>query len=76
MKIEFKKSEPQANLDVVTINEVIIGEFFADVINQSFLFVPVKGDRILLSRITYDEACKLLRDELSQLYAHRCAMAA
>lgn len=76
MKIEFKKSEPHAKLDVVTINETVVGEFIADENNQSFLFVPVKGDRILLSRISYDEACKLLRDELSQLYAHRCAMAA
>lgn len=76
MKIEFKKSEPHSNLDVVTINEVTIGELLTDVINQSFLFVPAKGDRILLSRITYEEACKLLSDELSQLYAHRCAMAA
>lgn len=76
MKIEFKKSEPQANLDVVSINDAIVGEFITDESNQSFLFVPVKGDRILLSRISYDEACKLLREELSQLYAHRCAMAA
>ena len=76
MKIEFKKSEPHANLDVVTINDAIVGEFFTDVSNQSFLFVPAKGDRILLSRVTYEEACKLLCEELSQLYAHRCAMAA
>lgn len=76
MKIEFKKSEPDANLDVVTINDAIIGELITDVSNQSFLFVPAKGDRILLSRISYNEACKLLREELSQLYAHRCAMAA
>lgn len=76
MKIEFKKSEPHSNLDVVTINEAIVGEFIADAATQSFLFVPAKGDRILLSRITYDEACRLLRDELTQLYAHCCAMAA
>lgn len=76
MKIEFKKSEPHSHLDVVTINDAIVGEFIADVHNQSFLFVPAKGDRILLSRVTYDEACKLLGEELSQLYAHRCAMAA
>jgi hypothetical protein len=76
MKIEFKKSELQANLDVVTINDAIVGEFITDVSNQSFLFVPAKGDRILLSRVTYEEACKLLGEELTQLYAHRCAMAA
>lgn len=76
MNIEFKKTEPDVNRDVISINEAIIGELITDLGNQTFLFIPTKGDRILLSKITYDEACKLLRKELSQLYAHRCAMVA
>lgn len=76
MIIEFKKIEPHVNRDVVSINEAIIGELITDLGNQSFLFIPNKGDRILLSKITYDEACKLLRKELLHLYAHRCSMVA
>jgi hypothetical protein len=76
MKIEFKKSESQSSLDLVYINDFLVGEFISDVENASFLFVPSSGDRILLSRIAYDEACRLLSAELSQLYAYRCAKAA
>ncbi|HSI28622.1 MAG TPA: hypothetical protein VK953_05050 [Methylophilus sp.] len=76
MKIEFKKSETQSSLDFVYINDVFSGEFISDEINESFLFVPAEGDRILLSRISYDEACKLLTGELSQMYMYRDAKAA
>lgn len=76
MKIEFKKSEAQSSLDLVYINNVYAGEFISDENNASFLFVPAEGDRILLSRIAYDEACKLLRGELSQMYKYRGALAA
>ncbi len=76
MKIEFKKSESQSSLDLVYINDFLVGEFISDEVNASFLFVPASGDRILLSRIAYDEACRLLSAELSQLYAYRCAKAA
>lgn len=68
MKIEFKKSEMQSDLDLVFINERLQGEFYVDIEKQSFLFVPTCGDRILLSKVNYDEACKLLSGELSQLY--------
>jgi hypothetical protein len=76
MKIEFKKSEAQPSLDFVYINNVFAGEFISDEDNASFLFVPAKGDRILLSRITYEQACKLLTGELSQMYQYRGALAA
>ena len=76
MKIEFKKSETQSGLDFVHINEIFVGEFISDMVNESFLFVPAEGDRILLSRIPYAEACKLLSGELSQLYLYRSAKAA
>jgi hypothetical protein len=76
MKIEFKKSEAQPSLDLVYINNVFAGEFISDEVDASFLFVPDQGDRILLSRITYDQACKLLRGELSQMYKYKGALAA
>ena len=76
MKIKFKKSETQSSLDFVYINNVLAGEFISDEANESFLFVPAEGDRILLSRIAYDEACKLLTGELSQMYLYRDAKAA
>jgi hypothetical protein len=76
MKIEFKKSAAQPSLDFVYINNVFAGEFISDEDNASFLFVPAKGDRILLSRIAYEQACKLLTGELSQMYQYRGALAA
>ncbi|MGQ2965185.1 hypothetical protein [Methylophilus sp.] len=76
MKIEFKRSEAQSSLDFVYINNVFAGEFISDEVNASFLFVPAEGDRILLSRIAYDQACKLLSSELSQMYKYRGALAA
>jgi hypothetical protein len=76
MKIEFKKSAAQPSLDFVYINNVFAGEFISDEDNASFLFVPARGDRILLSRITYEQACKLLTGELSQMYQYRGALAA
>lgn len=76
MKIEFKPSETKSHLDFVYINEVYAGEFISDVVNESFLFVPAEGDRILLSRIAYEEACKILSGELSQMYMYRSAKAA
>lgn len=65
MKIEFRKSEHHSNLDLVFINEVFNGEFHADVAKASFLYVPVRGDRILLSRVPYEEARQLLQGELA-----------
>lgn len=76
MKIEFKKSEMQSGLDFVYINGVLAGQFVSDVANDSYLFTPDEGDRILLSRVAYDEACKLLTAELTQLYIYRGAKAA
>ena len=76
MKIEFKKSEMQSSLDFVYINGVLASEFVSDVENESYLFVPDEGDRILLSRVAYDEACKLLTAELTQFYLYSGAKAA
>jgi hypothetical protein len=76
MKIEFKKSEMQSSLDFVYINGVLAGEFISDVEKESYLFVPDEGDRILLTRVAYDEACKLLTGELTQLFIYRGAKAA
>lgn len=76
MKIQFKKSDTQPGLDLVYINEVLAGEFISDLVNKTYLFKPAKGDRILLSRVAYDEACQLLTDELAQLYPYFCAKAA
>jgi len=76
MKIEFKKSDTQSSLDLVYINEVLAGEFISDLAGETYLFKPAKGDRIFLSRVAYDEACKLLTDELAQLYPYFSAKAA
>ena len=76
MKIQFKKSDTQSSLDLVYINDVLAGEFISDLADETYLFKPSKGDRILLSRVAYDEACKLLTDELAQLYPYFCAKAA
>ncbi len=76
MKIEFKKLEMQSNMDFVYINGVLAGEFVSDIENESYLFVPEDGDRILLSRVAYEEACKLLTGELTQLYLYSGAKAA
>ncbi|HSH86971.1 MAG TPA: hypothetical protein VK958_06935 [Methylophilus sp.] len=76
MKIEFKKSDTQSSLDYVYINGVLAGELISDMVNKSYLFVPDEGDRILLSRVDYDEACKLLSSELTPFYSYRGAKAA
>jgi hypothetical protein len=69
MEIEFKTSRTRANLELVFINEIFEGEFHLDKKQKSFLYVPARGDRILLSQVTPAKARSLLKGELSRVYS-------
>lgn len=68
MKVEFKRSDIDANHEQVFVNQIAEGEFYFDTGSQSFVFTPVMGQQIVLPPLTYDDARQWLIGKLSHMY--------